>query len=58
MGDLNTSIQYLKGIGPKRAYRLRRLGIETVRDLIYFIPRDYDDRTSYKTLMESQKERR
>ncbi len=55
MGDLNTSIQYLKGIGPKRAYRLRRLGIETVRDLIYFIPRDYDDRTSYKTLMESQK---
>ncbi|TJX16180.1 ATP-dependent DNA helicase RecG [Tissierella creatinini] len=55
MGDLNTSIQYLKGIGPKRAYRLRRLHIETVRDLIYYIPRDYDDRTSYKTLMESQK---
>lgn len=55
MGDLNTSIQYLKGVGPKRAYRLRRLYIETVRDLIYFIPRDYEDRTNYKTLMESQK---
>ena len=55
MGDLDTSIQYLKGVGPKRAYRLRRLYIESVRDLIYFIPRDYDDRTSYKTLMESQR---
>lgn len=53
MGNLEMSIQYLTGIGPKRAYRLRRLNIESVKDLIYFIPRDYDDRTSYKTLMES-----
>ncbi len=56
MGNLDMSIQYLKGVGPKRAYRLRRLNIQTVRDLIYFVPREYDDRTSYKTLIESKRD--
>jgi len=52
MEKLNLNIQYLKGIGPKKAYKLRRLNIETVKDLIYFIPRDYEDRTNFKTLSE------
>lgn len=41
------SIQYIKGVGPKRAAKLRRLNIYTVEDLLYFVPREYDDRTNF-----------
>ncbi|MBU5437749.1 ATP-dependent DNA helicase RecG [Tissierella sp. MSJ-40] len=46
------SIQYIKGVGPKRASKLRRLNINTVEDLLYFVPRDYEDRSKFKTLRE------
>ncbi|NLV89081.1 MAG: ATP-dependent DNA helicase RecG [Tissierellia bacterium] len=52
MEHLSTNIQYLKGVGPKRASKLRKLGINTIEDLLYYIPRDYDDRTQFKTLRE------
>ena len=55
MEKLNQNIQYLKGVGPKRAYKLKRLNIETIKDLIFFIPRDYEDRTIFKTLREGIK---
>lgn len=42
---LATPIQYLKGVGPKRAACLYRLGVETVGDLLFLIPRYYIDRT-------------
>ena len=42
---LDESVQYLKGVGPKRLSVLERMGIHTVRDLLYFLPRDYEDRT-------------
>ena len=46
MGELNTSIQYLGGVGPKRAELLRReLGIETLSDLIHLYPFRYIDRS-------------
>jgi ATP-dependent DNA helicase RecG len=41
--DPNTPIQYLKGIGPKRAAALAERGIQTVRDLLYYFPFDYLD---------------
>ncbi len=44
------SIQYIKGVGPKRAGKLRKLNIYTIKDLLYYIPREYDDRTEIKTL--------
>lgn len=44
------SIQYVKGVGPKRKNRLNKLNIYTIEDLLYFIPRDYDDRTSFKDI--------
>ncbi len=43
---LESPIQYLKGIGPKRAACLQRLGIETVTDLLFLVPRRYWDRTT------------
>jgi len=39
------ALQYLKGIGPKRAAVLERHGIRTVDDLIAFFPRKYVDRS-------------
>ncbi len=39
------SVQYLKGVGPKRAEKLEKLGIRTVWDLIHHFPRRHDDRT-------------
>ena len=42
---LATPVQYLKGVGPKRAICLSRIGVETVEDLLFLIPRRYIDRT-------------
>lgn len=44
--SLDDSVMYLKGVGSKRAELLKKLGIETVRQLIYHIPRSYIDFTS------------
>lgn len=41
--DLFKPIQYVKGIGPKLAKILNRLGIEQAIDLLYYFPRDYID---------------
>ncbi len=38
-------LQYVKGIGPKRAAALNEIGLSTVNDLLYYFPRDYLDRS-------------
>ncbi len=40
---LDAPVQYLKGVGPKRAERLAGLGIHKARDLLYHAPRRYED---------------
>lgn len=46
MGELGSNIQYLSGVGPKRAALLKsELGIETLSDLIHFYPFRYIDRS-------------
>ena len=44
MADLTTDVRYIKGIGEQRAKSLEKLGIATLRDLISWFPRAYDDR--------------
>ena len=41
--QLDRPVQFLKGVGPKRADALVRLGIATARDLLHHVPRRYDD---------------
>ncbi|MBU0650646.1 ATP-dependent DNA helicase RecG, partial [bacterium] len=48
--DIKTSIQYLKGVGPRRKDLLYKLGISTVEDLIYFFPRTHEDRSEFKSI--------
>lgn len=45
MAELNSDIRYLKGIGQQRANALAKMGITTLRDLICYFPRTYEDRT-------------
>ncbi|OGW67501.1 MAG: ATP-dependent DNA helicase RecG [Nitrospirae bacterium RIFCSPLOWO2_01_FULL_62_17] len=39
-------IQYAKGVGPKRAALLARLGVATVEEALWYAPRRYEDRSS------------
>jgi ATP-dependent DNA helicase RecG len=50
---LNTDIQYLPGVGPKRAELLNKeLKIRTFGDLLYYFPYKYIDRTKFYTVRE------
>ena len=50
--DLEKDIKYIKGVGPNRAVLLNKLGIFTLRDLIQYYPRDYEDRSKPKKIIE------
>ncbi len=43
--ELETRLDTFPGIGPARAKALKRLGLETVGDLLAYYPRAYEDRT-------------
>ena len=54
--NLQTSIDYLKGVGPNRADLLRKeLGIHTYQDLINLFPNRYIDRTQYYKINQLQR---
>lgn len=40
------SVRYLKGVGPKVAEKLHKLGIQTQRDVLFHLPLRYEDRTT------------
>ncbi len=42
---LSTPIEKISYVGPKNAKRLRKVGIRTLKDLLFYFPRDYEDRT-------------
>jgi len=43
---LSSSVQYLKGVGPRRAERFARLEVRSGRDLLYHLPHRYEDATT------------
>ncbi|MBM7867027.1 ATP-dependent DNA helicase RecG [Heliobacterium gestii] len=45
-----TEIQFLRGVGPQRATTLKKLGIATVRDLIFHLPHRYIDRSQLMSI--------
>jgi ATP-dependent DNA helicase RecG len=49
---LNVSVEVIKGIGSKIAGILGKRGIETVEDLLYFLPSGYDDRRNIRNINE------
>ena len=50
--DLFESVEVLPGIGPKTAEVLKKYGIKTVRDLLYTLPRDYENYEAPSTIAE------
>ncbi|MBI4482634.1 MAG: ATP-dependent DNA helicase RecG [Acidobacteria bacterium] len=48
--ELTTSIQYIKGVGPKRAAALEKAGIRTVEDFLFYKPLRYEDRRAFKEI--------
>ena len=56
MNNLNKEIQFVKGIGPKRAEKLHKLNIFTLKDLIYYFPRQYEDRSKVKKINQLENE--
>jgi ATP-dependent DNA helicase RecG len=47
---LQSAVQFVKGVGPQRAEKLRRLGVETVEQLLFYLPRDYQDLTDLRPI--------
>ena len=53
----DTDVMYIKGVGPKIAYKLNKLGIFTAKDLMLYFPKkhiDYSSRTLIKNLKEGE----
>jgi ATP-dependent DNA helicase RecG len=47
---LDSPITVLQGVGPKQAQRLARLGIHTIRDMLYLFPHRHDDYSQLKPI--------
>ncbi|MCX6144914.1 MAG: ATP-dependent DNA helicase RecG [Ignavibacteriales bacterium] len=48
-------LQYVKGIGPKRAAALQEIGVHSVGDLLHYFPFDYLDRSSIVKIRDLRK---
>ncbi len=46
---LNASVQYIKSVGPKRAESFAKIGIKTIRDLLFYFPSRHLDRSTVIT---------
>jgi ATP-dependent DNA helicase RecG len=48
---LQMPLQYLKGVGPRKAADLKKAGLNTVEDLLFRFPRRYEDRSRLQTII-------
>ncbi|WAW14219.1 ATP-dependent DNA helicase RecG [Peptostreptococcus equinus] len=49
---LTEDIQYVKGVGPKKAQKMAKLGIYTIEDAIFNFPRQFEDRSRTKKIIQ------
>lgn len=54
MINLEEDVKYTKGVGPKKVELLNKLGIFTLKDLITYYPRTYEDRSKPKFLYDCE----
>lgn len=47
---LDTEVRFLKGVGDKRAQILAKLELYTLQDLLYHLPRRYEDRSHFRRI--------
>src|SRR5512143_912102 len=50
--DLQAPVQFVKGVGPRRAEALAKLGVRTAEDLLLHLPLRYEDRSSFVRVAE------
>ena len=50
--SLDDPLQFIKGVGPKRADLLKKINLETVSDALFYLPFRYEDRTQVKKITE------
>ena len=48
--SLDDPIQFIKGVGPKKALLLQKLQLTNIEDLLYFLPFRYEDRSQFKKI--------
>ncbi len=50
----NSDLRYLRGIGPKRSLILEKIGIRSLRDLLFYFPARYEDRSQFMQVSQLQ----
>ena len=53
--NLNDSISVVLGVGPQRVKVLNGLGVENIKDMLYYFPRQYLDRTTLTPIKDLKK---
>lgn len=54
---LQTPLQFITGVGPRRAELLAKLELKTVQDLLWYLPRDYLDLTDVREISQLEADR-
>lgn len=54
--NMNSLVTVLSGVGPARAAAYAKAGVETLGDLIYHIPRAYENRGDVRPLREARRD--
>ncbi|MBI5123902.1 MAG: DNA helicase RecG, partial [Candidatus Omnitrophica bacterium] len=44
--NLKTPVRYIKGVGPRKSEWLARMGIGTIEDILFYLPKRYEDRSN------------
>lgn len=50
--DITTNLEVIKGVGPKTAEALAKRGFRTLKDLLYYFPRAYEDYQSQTNIVD------